>query len=85
MASRMSVAKVRVPYSFERSRDFAGMRHSFGRSAEKVYGEIGSLGIRSERASPVLLPKEWGKCGKHDSFRRSGAKAGNTTPPEEDV
>ena len=54
----MSVAKVRVPYSFERSRDFAEMRHSFGRSAEKVYGEIGSLGIRSERASPVLLPKE---------------------------
>ena len=31
MASQISVVEMRVSYSFGRSRDFAGIRHSFGR------------------------------------------------------
>lgn len=34
MASQISVVEMRVSYSFGRSRDFAGIRHSFGRSGK---------------------------------------------------
>ena len=64
----VSLARGRAPYSFRRSR-------------AKAENKTPSEGV-GQRRKTRLLPKEWGKCGKHDSFRRSGAKAENTTPSE---
>ena len=58
MASRASVAEVCVPYSFGRSRDFAGMLHSFGRSGSGISGGNGLWEVRDGGVRSLLLRKE---------------------------
>lgn len=67
MASQMSVVEMCVSHSFGRSRDLAGIRHSFGRSGKSGRGRKATEG----RATGVKAGGRAGSEGRREGWKGS--------------